>query len=216
MKSKILILLTIIFIISCREKINGNKADKVMIVTLDKVMRDSLYNFSDFNPKYLKEKLEEDSIYSFEYNIPERNIFSTGYYDKRTNKKVGWWQVEYGLYKEISEFIETDQNQQNQLRVYYDDELDTIQSYFVELNRKNNLIYIDFFMHTNGKDSLGINYWINGIFNDPILVGRKKYKTSIEIPLTEKNKVLFQARLTNLLKKDNFVYSQDLFIKDSI
>jgi hypothetical protein len=188
------------------------------MVHLDETMRDSLYNYNGFNPKYLKEKLIEDSIYKFEYNLPrETTFYSKGYYDKKYDKNIGWWEIRYGVYKEKFQVSHEDEKKANQFLVYFEEELDTIRSYYADLERVNDMILINYYMHTNGKDSLMVEYFINDKQYEPLLIGRERFKTTIQIPYkSNKKKLKFYAILTNLIKEGNYIYSSKMVVLDSL
>jgi len=195
-----------------------NKDDSVVINELKKEIRDSLYDYNSFDKQYVKKTYLNDSIVKFFRSVNKRNIYVEGIYDEKNNVKLGTWKLKYKDYYEEIEFAGRINERINQQKIFYMGKLDTIQSSFFTVDRKNGDLIFNFYEHKyTDSDSLIIRYSLNNKNFNEIYLKKEGFRTTYSLPINEKSdSIIFKAYILSAYKKGDYIFPREMFILDTI
>lgn len=220
MKNKLIIFLSLILLIGCREK-----QDNVIST------KDDLYNLFLLNNYQVNRKNKlNDSIIQFEGENDRFKI--KGKYNFLKKYKTGWWKVydkkRNEKYLDVDFFMENDKEKKNQIIFYRNNKIDTSNSKFYtkEYSAKN--ILYKFYCSKSNNPLYSANVNIGIIAGKPLLyptdfrcenIKNGVYQYSLNISKYEKYQNLniiglFSEYLNNKSKREITV--DQIFIDDTI
>ncbi len=154
MGSKYILILFILLACSKKDKQLGH-------ITFDKIASNSL----SLLPNQISKKIDRDSVILIEGQNKHFKI--KGCIDKKSKKRIGWWTgIDLTNNKNTFsiEYILLDNNklEVNQLKIYHNGKLDTLNSLFYTFEQKGNLLQYQFYTpQTKGMDFFSAKFFYN-------------------------------------------------------